>query len=175
LTARRRQSGFTLIELLIGLMLVALLLTSIAVATHASLNSYNENAKFAALNQTTRVLLARMRREIRTAEAVDYQAESGNVVISPPASTGVDEIRYEYDYETQRLYYHQTIGGQTTKQTVLGGNSLVKPMSLYATYETVQVGEVTCTRRVVVMLGLEVDGEYHTVTCSAAPRRNQSY
>ena len=161
--------------MLFGLVLLAMLLTSIAVATHACLTSYNENAKFAALNQASRVLLARMRREIRTAEAVNYQAEPGNLVISPPAGAGVDQIRYEHDYETQSLYYHQTIGAETTTQTVLGGNSLVKLTSFSPHYDTVQIGGVTCTERVVVTLDLEVDGKHYPVTCSAAPRRNQQY
>jgi len=161
--------------MLFGLALLAMLLTAISVATHASLTSYNENAEFAALNQTTRVLLARMRREIRTAEAVNYLAEPGTLVISPPDSTGIDQIRYEHDYETQTLYYHQTIGGETTTQVVMGGDSLVKLTSFYAHYDTVQIGEVTCTSRVVVMLDMEVDGKHYAVTFTAAPRRNQQY
>jgi len=175
LATRKRKSGFTLIEVLFSLVLLALLLGAIAAATRASLNSYDENAKLAALSQTTRILLSRLRREIRTAEAIDHQADAGNVVISPPETTGVDEIRYEYDTDTQTLRYHQTVNGETTTDTILGPDSTVRPLGLYATYDTAIVGETLCTQRVVVTMAFEIDGRSYTVVCSAAPRRNQSF
>ena len=172
---RKRQSGFTLIEMLFSLVLLVLLLGAIAAATRASLSSYNENAKLAALSQTARVLQSRLRREIRTAEAVDHGADPGNIVISPPEATGVDEIRYEYVPGTQTLQYHRTINGETTTETIMGPDSTVRPVGMYATYDTTVIDEVTCTQRVVVTLALEVDGRSYTIVCSAAPRRNQSF
>lgn len=173
--AAKRQAGLTIIEMLLSLVLMSLLLTAIAAATRASLSSYDQNAKSAAVQQAARSLLMRMRREIRTAEAVDAQAESGNLVLSPPASTGIDQIRYEYDAGTQSLYYHRTVGGETTTDTILDGSSTVQITGFSVAYETAVVGEVTCTRRVVVTMALGTGGEMRPVVCSAVPRRNQEY
>lgn len=174
---RSRRAGFTLVELLLSAALVGLLLSAVAAAMHASLTSYEENTKAAALNQTTRTLLMRMRREIRTAAAVNHEAEYNQLVIIPPEDgSGLQEIKYEYDHGTQTFYYRRKVNGQTSSQVILGAESPVRLSSFHVTYETAQDGQgLTYTERAIVRLYFEMDGRYFPMTCSAAPRRNQQY
>ena len=177
MSARARHRGFTLIELLIGTVLLALLLTSMAIATHASLMAYEENTESAALTQTTRVLLARMRREIRTAASVDHDAPSNQLVIIPPENgTGLEQIAYEYTVGGNTLYYHRTIDGQVDTQVVFHTASAVQLTAFNCQYDVAQDGQgVFYTRRAVVTLSLAIDNQIRTATCSASPRRNQQY
>ncbi|MCD6304040.1 MAG: prepilin-type N-terminal cleavage/methylation domain-containing protein [Planctomycetes bacterium] len=173
---RRRRAGFTLIEMLISLVLVALLLTAIAAATYASMKSYDQNVEMAAVNQTTRMLVMRIRRDVRTAEAIDYTAEYNQLVIYPPAEEQIDEIRYEYDYATGTLYYDRTIDGQTTRTVLLDQNGPAKIMGFYVTCTTGLDGQgQTCTKRVTVNMYFLAGGRTTSIVCSACPRRNLTY
>ncbi|HUS92684.1 MAG TPA: prepilin-type N-terminal cleavage/methylation domain-containing protein [Phycisphaerae bacterium] len=172
-----RRAGFTLIEVLIAVTLSALLLAAVAVAMSASLYSYEQNTGSADSDQVVRTLLMRMRREMRTADAIDFGAPGNEVIIYPPANDrGIEKIRYEYDYGQQKLIYHLTVSGDTTSETLLDPSSPVKVLSFYTTYYTAQdEGGVWYTQRAVVQIYVQEDASYRTITCSAAPRRNVTY
>jgi len=176
LNRRTSQSGFTLLEVLISVVLMAALLAAVALATHASLNSYDENARAAALTQTVRVLSMRLQREVRSAEAIDYQADDGELIIFPPTNPeGLEQIRYEYDGGTKTLYYHQQTAGETVTSVVMNAASPVVLNSFAVDYETTQIGSLTCTQRVRVTMTFQVGQATSTVVFSAAPRRNHQY
>jgi len=125
------RGGFTILELLMSLLLMSMLLTAIALAMRASMDSYEQNRNAAAVNQTARALATRMQREIRQAEAVDfaYTAGASQVVITPPAVAGLQEIIYSYNSSnqtlTQSLHYtsgsitNATIGNYTAFEIVI--------------------------------------------------------
>ncbi len=176
-TRAGRKAGFTLVEMLIAVTLLALLLTSIGAAMHASMLSYSENDKAATYDQTVRLLQMRLRQEIRTAAAVDHTADYNRLIIYPPPNDdGVVKIEYEFDGSSRKLYYRRVTETDSVTQVVLSDSTAVKPNYLYCSYDTVQDGEgIWCTRRAFVTLGLETDGRYKTIVCSAAPRRNSLY
>ncbi len=173
----RRHAGFTLIELMISVTLIALLLTSIAVAMHASLTSYNQNETAAGQTHAVRLLMMRMQQDIRSAEAVDYEADYDELVIYPPPNDrGIDEIRYEHDWANGQLLYHRVSGDETTTAVLLDQDSLVQPEWMYVHYDVVRNPQgVYCTRRACVNLGVQEGGTWRTITFSAAPRRNLSF
>ena len=173
----RRRRGFTLIELLIALMLTSLLLTAIATAMHAAMTAHEENTELASMTQTARVLLMRMRREVRTAAAVDHSAAANRLVIIPPDDgSGLQEISYEYDAGTKVLAYRRVVNGTASVQTVLDGTSQVMLTAFQVTHTVAQDDQgVDYTRRTVVQLTFAADNQTASLTCSASPRRNQSY
>ena len=174
--ARTRQRGFTLVELMIALVLLTLLLTAIAAGTHACLSSYAANTKSTTMTQTVRVLLMRLRREVRGAEAVDFEAPANKLVIFPPPSDGgVQKVEYEYDSDAGTFTYSQTIDGDVTSQVVLSRSTAVTMTDFSVDYDVVEKEGVDCTQRAVVTMTVQIDGVSSTVVCSASPRRNQEY
>ena len=83
MSARARKHGFTLVEVLISVMLLSLLVTSVATAVRAALGSCKDNASSEQLNQTTRNLLLRITREMRTCDAIDQLAGTSHLTIYP--------------------------------------------------------------------------------------------
>jgi len=173
----RRRGGLTLVEMLIGITLVSMLLGAIAAGTHASLQSYGQNEEAASADGFVRMLLMRMRREIRTAEAVDFNAQYNELVITPPAGDqGITQIRYEYDPGTQSLIYHQTVNGDTISQTLADIDSPARVWWFWVTYYTAEgEGGLWYTQRAIVQMYIQEGDQYRTVSCSATPRRNVQY
>ena len=177
--ANRGRPAFTIIELLISVLLVSMLLTTIAFAMRASMDSYQTNEKIAAVNQASRALAMRMQREIRQAEAVDYTAGASKVVITPPTNAaGLLEITYLYNEGTKTLTYSQRYSdtGKNTTETLFDASSEVQLSSFVASYTTVQNTEgLWCTRRVVMTTYFTIDGQDSPLVFTASPRRNLSY
>jgi type II secretory pathway pseudopilin PulG len=113
-----------------SLLLMSMLLTAIALAMRASMDSYEQNRNAAAVNQTARALATRMQREIRQAEAVDANTASNvKVVIIPPASpAGLQEITYSYNSSDQTFTYHlhYTDSSNDTTETPISSSSEIR-------------------------------------------------
>jgi prepilin-type N-terminal cleavage/methylation domain-containing protein len=167
------KSGFTLAEIITALTIMALLLSAVATAIHASLTSYKENEKIAAAMQTARSVLDRMTRDVRTAQAVAYA--SGVLTIIPPADgSGVTEIQYEYS--SPDLLYRVTKSGTQTTHTLVGGSDEVQVSSFTIQDEPGKDWqEYDCTKSVLFQVTLSIDGKTFTTTASARPRRNLLY
>ena len=171
------RGGFTIIELLVSLMLVSMLLTAIALAMRASMDSYEQNRNASAVNQAGRSLALRMQREIRQAEAVDYTAGSSKVVITPPANaSGLLEIIYSYTSSNRTLTYslHYTDTAKNTTETLFNSSSEVELSGFFVTYDTVPnarglLQQVICTTY------FTLDGQTSPLVFTASPRRNQTY
>ena len=171
------RGGFTIVELLMSLLLMSMLLTAIALAMRASMDSYEQNRNAAAVNQAARALAIRMQREIRQAEAVDYTAGVSKVVITPPASaSGLLEITYSYNSINQTLTYslRYTDSGKNTTETLFNSSSEVKLSDFFVTYDPVPnarglLQQVTCTTY------FTIDGQTTPLVFTASPSRNQTY
>jgi len=173
----RRKKAFTLVELLVGIALAAMLLAAVAAAVHGSLMSQAANDQVASTTQAARFVLDRITRDIRTAAAVDQYAGTTTITIAPPDDgSGLQQIEYEYDSANRALLYRRTVNGNTTTQTLFGGDDKVSVRSFVAIYELgVDWQGMDCTSSVTIRLEFEVDDEIFAVTASAAPRRNRLY
>jgi prepilin-type N-terminal cleavage/methylation domain-containing protein len=172
-----RQSGFTLVELMIALLLTSMLLAAIATAMHAAMIAHEENTEIAAMTQAARVLMQRMRREIRTAAAVNHGAPSNELVIYPPDDgSGLQLIRYVYTGATRTLTCQRIVNGSAAWLTVFDSSSDVTLSTFRVTHDVAQDDQgISYTRRAVVQVTFVADNQSTSMTCSAAPRRNQSY
>ncbi len=165
----RPVAGFTMVELLISLALMGAILAATAVAMQGVFMSYTENEKIASVTQTARVVLHRMMREIRTADAVTSTASSINII---PAANAENVEEIEYDLENGALYYRQTIGGITNSTLILDSTGDVELVGLTVARETGMEGQVSYTKRVTVQFVVRAGGNVLDVTASVCPRRN---
>ena len=96
--------GFTLIELLISLVIVALLLTAVAVTLNASAINYRENENvFRSINEA-RQALTRMTTQIRTG-LVDPNNIADQQTCEVLCSDG-SRVKYHYDSPSKHLYLY---------------------------------------------------------------------
>ncbi len=167
------KPGFTLVEVLIALTITALLLTAIATVMHASFINYNENEQIAAVTQTTRTILNRMTREIRTAAAIDSTTNS-LTIIPPNDGSGVTEIHYEFS--DGQLLYRLTEGGQPTTHQLISSTDDIKITEFAVLREVGQDWQgIPCTKSITTRIVLKAGGRSHGMTTTSAPRRNQTY
>lgn len=173
LTRQARQSGFALTEALVAVALMGALLAAVAGAFHGSLQSYDENQDISSLTQTVRSVLRRITRDIRAAAAVN--ADFNKITIIPPDDgSGLTQIVYEFSYSAQMLTRTETVSG--TDSTILLFDDDVSLMTFYAMAETGKDWQDTdSTKNVTMFLEFEHEDQWHRVTASAAPRRNQLY
>jgi len=176
---RAGRLGFTLTELMISLLLVSMLLTAIALAMRASMDSYEQNRNASAVNQASRALAMRMQREIRLADAVDYTAGGNKVVITPPSNpSGLLEITYEYTIGTRTLTYtlDYVNANDDVTETLFDTDSEVSLSGFYVTYVTGVDGQsMACTKRVICTTYYTIDGQTTPLVFTASPRRNITY
>jgi len=168
--------GFTIIELLMSLLLVSMLLTAIALAMKASMDSYQQNHNAAAVNQASRSLALRMQREIRQAKAVDYIAAASQVVITPPTgASGLQDITYTYNSANKTLTQslHYTDSGKNTTETLFNSSSEVLLSGFFVTRVPTQ-NLSPCTK-VICTTYFTIDGQSSPLVFTASPRRNQTY
>ncbi len=174
-----RRAGLTLVELLLALAISCALLAAVATAMHGSLMSYRENEKIAELTQTSRSILNRLARDVRTADGVTTTSTSVTII---PSDDGVDEI--EYAFANGQLTYSITEDGNTTTTTIVeDANSATHREAQISSFSVVREdGEDPsdpngdpCTKAVTVRMELTIDGLSHTMTATASPRRNQLY
>jgi len=169
---QRRTSGFSLIEILISLALTAALLTAVAAAMQASLQSYRQNETITEATQTARSCLARMMREVRTADEVDTTA-TRLTILPPDDGSGLTQLQYELS--NGELLYRRTVSGTTTSQALMAATDDVRISSLNLARVTGTSGGTTYTKSVTARIGLTADGHSFFTTASASLRRNQEY
>jgi len=177
------RKGFTLIELLISLAITAALLSAVAGAMHASLNSYAANEDLADVMQTSRAVLERMARDIRTAQTdhsdpdpnnhVDVEWYSGqNLLCLTPPSADVLEIQYQL--VDNQLIYREIRATGTVSSTLIAATDNVQLFSYVITTEQDAI-EADITKCVRIQLVLEAGGVTYPMTATASPRQNQFY
>ncbi len=67
---KHKKNGFTLVEVLLAMVILAVLMTAVAVAFDASMKNYKENEAIAKTMNTARAALMRITNDVRTAQAV---------------------------------------------------------------------------------------------------------
>ena len=112
-----RQSGFTVVEMLMALVILATLMTAVAVAFDASVKNYHENeAMYKAIN-TGRAALLRITNDIRTAGGVAMIAEETNAATQCTIDLDgddTDDVIYRYDDASDTLFLDDLAGGGTS-------------------------------------------------------------
>ena len=169
----RAAGGFTVSEVLVSLVILALLLAAITVATHGVMHSYGENAKIAEVTQAARVVLQRLVREVRTADAIDSGSHEIGI-IPPPNDDGLTQIVYELSDGALRC--SRTVDGSTVTRDFISSDGSVRVESFNISRETdVDDEGLTYTKSLTAVLGLRVGENTFEVTASACPRRNLEY
>ncbi|MCD4699172.1 MAG: type II secretion system GspH family protein [Phycisphaerae bacterium] len=173
----KTRRGFTIVEMLMALAILAVLLSAVAVAMHASMHNYGENTEIAELTQTARVVLNRMTSEIRTADAVDSASQRVTIIPPQPDPGNLTEIEYELDSGV--LYCRRTVSETQTSEPLIASDEDVQITGFIITRETgitiIDEVEVEYTKSVTVQMDLQSGGNIFSVTCSACPRRNMEY
>ena len=171
---KRKASGLTIVELLVAVTLTAILITSIAVAMHASLENYSVNKRLANGTHISRRVLNNIAETIRTADAVQFADGEAVLEVDPPGAS-ISSIKYEL--VNNKLVYSETIDGTTTSSDLIGGSS---DDVIVTSFEVTKVigkdsDDVDCTSTVIIKLSLTIDGQVVNMRASASPRRNQEY
>jgi len=168
-----QRPGVTLPELLISLALLAMLLLAVAVAMQGVCVGYAENRRIAEVTQTARVVLHRMMKEVRTAEAID-SAPQRISIIPPDNEDGLTAIEYQLVDGT--LYYRQTVNGTESSHPIISSAGEVQIDDFQVSRETAIDGEgLTYTKTLTAKLSLKVGANPFRVTASACLRRNLTY
>ncbi len=172
---RRRTAGLGMVEMLVSLAIMAMLLTSVAAAFHASMETVEENQKITTVTHNARIVLNRMMAEIRQAEAIECGTTSVRII--PPSLGSVTETAYEVINGS--MVYHQIISGNPDpiSHVILGPEEgiTINRFDLEALLVDVDDGAggtITYTARVTAELDLSVGSNRFAVTASTNPRRN---
>jgi len=148
---RKTRSGsaaFTMAEMLIALVIMAILLTAIATAFHASSMNYRENSGIAEAMNSARNALTRMTTLIRTGQPLSTGEAVGTCSLMTADS---HDITFRYDAGQSTLYYDDNGLGTSSKlcenvtsitftKSLTGANVKSVVISM-----TIQIGDVTET------------------------------
>ena len=171
---RRRTAGLGMVELLVSLAIMAMLLTSVAAAFHASMETVEENQKITTVTHNARIVLNRMMAEIRQADAIEYGTNFVKIV---PPSMGALKLT-EYRVVNGAMSYHQTFNEDLpTSHVILGPEDgiTINRFVLDDLPGNVVNGDgvtIPCIDRLTVELDLSVGSNHFAVTASTNPRRN---
>lgn len=153
---------------------LAMLLAAAAVAVKACMDGYSENDEIATLTQSSRWVLNRIAKDVRSAAAVD--ASSTSITIIPADTSEYSQIEYEYNGAGNLVLNRTTAGGQTDSYPLISANGEPKLTGFYISQEIgLDSQEQTCTKSITIRLSLEIDNQTAEQTISIAPRRNQLY
>ena len=106
--------GMTIVEMMLALVILAMLMTAVAIAFDASVKNYQDNEALYKSVNTARAALMRITNDIRTAQAVAVIGAGGDPDNSQcslnPASGG--DITYRFDSGSGILYLVDNIASQ---------------------------------------------------------------
>jgi prepilin-type N-terminal cleavage/methylation domain-containing protein len=172
-----KQNGFTIIEILLSLVILAMVMTAMAVALDASVINFQANENISRTTNTARAALLRMTTELRSA---GYNDGSGYMAVASlnGGGTFVDtvntqcslvtsdgrHIAYWYDSGAKILYLHDETSNQ---DYVLCRNVTA------ATFERAQAADGTVRNvRIVLKLTDDKGDNPRTFAAAAVVRRN---
>ena len=166
----KKTSAFTLAEVILALAILAMLLAAVAVAVHASMQSYTENERIASVTQASRVILSRMMAEVRS--AADVNSSDTQLTITPPVDgSGLQQIQYEYT--NGELHYRRTVSGVQSDDILTGDGADEIVISAFSIVREDSDEEVPLSVKVRLVLARGTAS--FAVTASAAIRRTQEY
>ena len=97
----KTRNAFTFAEMLIAMVIMAILLTALAVVFDASATNYSENEKLFQITNKARQSLIRITSELRTAQAVNPLTTEERCSLE---TSGSNWITYRYDSNDNTLY-----------------------------------------------------------------------
>lgn len=153
-----------------ALAILAMLLASVAVAVHASMQSYTYNERVSAVTQASRVILSRMMGEVRSAADVDSTA---TLLTITPADDGSGLQQIQYEYIGGVLYYRRTVNSVQSTHVLIGDRADGIVISAFSIVreDSAEGVPLSVKARLVLAKGTAS----FAVTASAAIRRNQEY
>lgn len=165
----RPRGAFTLVELLLSMCLMAVLLTSLGFAVNASMKSYTSDIAMTNLTRTSRLIMDRMTRDVRTARNVD--CASNTLKIYPLDANVAPEV--DYVLQSGSFIYRKINGTTITDYPLLSSTDPVTPtaFTINLSYTTLADGNSYATLAS-LKLSLKAGTQTMTVTGSASPRRN---
>lgn len=174
---RHLRAGLGIVEMLIALAITAMLLTSVAIALHASTATYDVNQRIAAATHHARMTLHRMLADARQAD--DLQWDGSTAVIRQLCADGLHETQYQWDGENLR-YRKYIAGTQLTGSDgdiVVGGVDQVRVVAFNVTPVpgVDAAGQAVACKRLTASITLELGNDRFVVNASTAPRRNQDW
>ena len=111
----QKKTGFTIVEMLMALVILAMLMTAVAVAFDASVTNFQVNEGISKTMNTARAALLRITTELRTAQGVAVIGAGGdpdNTRCSLIASDGRN-ITYRYSPDEKILYLDDNTSGNS--------------------------------------------------------------
>jgi len=178
----RRPKGLGMVELLISLTIMALLLTSVAGAFHASSKTIDENHKVSTVAHNARIVLNRMVTQARRADWIPVRTNGEQhdwlpeIEIEPPEFSGPTLIRY--DLQDGVLWYRETVAGEVKSYAILGVEDGVTVNEFLVWYEQVDEdgdGTDDYVSHITADLDLQVGGNRLSVASSSHLRRNMDW
>lgn len=157
-----------------ALAVFAMLLAAAAAAVKACMDGYSENEEIATLTQSSRWVLNRIAKDVRSAAAVD--ATSTSVTVIPADTSTYSMISYGINGAGDLVLTRTVTGGSTESYTLISATGKPKLTGFYVIQEigTDSKGQ-TCTKSITIRLSIEVDNQNTEQTISVSPRRNQLY
>ena len=162
--SRVSTKGFTIAELLIALAITAMLCTAVAIAINASSINYNVNRDMFEANNRARGALVRMSSQLRTAKAVDPNAQSDGITL---IAADDSNITFKYDSGDEKLYL-VTNDDTTDADYVL----CEKVSAMNFEKNTAVVDEMTIVENVLISMTVSAGDVQQSHTASAVIRRN---
>jgi prepilin-type N-terminal cleavage/methylation domain-containing protein len=167
-------AGFTVVELLLAMAILVVLLMAVALATQASMQTYNENTEITDVNQAVAVLLQRMTTEVRNCTSAATTAHSLSIMV-PPDGTGRTEVQYEL--LNGDLHRRDFYPGHTDDQVVLpaAGPLRATAFDVSRVDQTDPITHLTYCQSLTVKMTLRQGVDSTSATISACPRKNLSW
>lgn len=112
---RTTRSGFTLVEVLMTMVILAALMTAVAVAFDASVKNYRDNEAISKTVNTARAALLRITNDIRTAQSVAVIGAGGdpdNTQCSMVTAGGQD-LTYRFEAAAGTLWLDDNDSGDS--------------------------------------------------------------
>ncbi|MBN2512341.1 MAG: type II secretion system protein [Sedimentisphaerales bacterium] len=165
----QKKTGFTIVEMLMALVILAMLMTAVAVAFDASVTNFQVNEGISKTMNTARAALLRITTELRTAQGVAVIGTGGdpdNSQCSLIASDGRN-ITYRYSADEKILYLDDNTSGNSYA-LCRNVNSVTFNRAL------VPASSPAAVRNVRILLSVEDDlGKVNqTLAAAAVVRRN---
>ena len=159
---KKSRGAFTIAELLIVLMILAMLLSAMAVAFNASVTNYNANKDMYEAMNSARQALLRITTDLR-ASIVNYSEPSSQC--SMVTSDGRD-ITYQYDSDRKRLNLIVNSGAEA------GTYRLSNNVTSMSFERATCIDDPTAVRNVRIVMTVTVGDASQTLATAAVVRKN---
>ena len=163
-----KNNGFSLIEIMLALVILAVLMTAVAVAFDASVKNYKSNEAISKTVNKARAALLRITNDVRTAQAVAVIGGGGDPDASQCSmqTSGGQNLTYRFNSGDNTLYLDDNDGG--------GSYVLCRNVSAMTFNRAIVPGNPSLIRNVQISMTVTDDqGQLpQTLVTAAVVRRN---